>query len=114
MQMVEELESTPYSMGPNSTALWLREFNNYRQYFAEDDVNFYETLKSFLGISFNKQWNSFMHWDENLNKVWICAPVAMLATSYSARQAVREEVLLHDCVQDSRLECADESAAHLA
>ncbi|KAH7728796.1 Patched family protein [Aphelenchoides avenae] len=68
MQMIEELESTPYSMGMNSTQLWLREFNNYRQYFAEDDASFYDTLKSFLGISFNKQWNSFLHWDENPNK----------------------------------------------
>jgi hypothetical protein len=66
--MIEELEQTPYSMGANSTQLWLREFNNYRQYFAEDDANFYETLKSFLKISFNKQWSSFIHWADNPNR----------------------------------------------
>ncbi|KAI6244157.1 Patched domain-containing protein 3 [Aphelenchoides fujianensis] len=68
LKMVEELENTPYSMGANSTQLWLREFNNYRQYFAEDDANFYETLKAFLGISFNKQWSSFIHWADNPNR----------------------------------------------
>ncbi|KAI6191789.1 Patched domain-containing protein 3 [Aphelenchoides bicaudatus] len=68
LKMIEELEETPYSMGRNSTQLWLREFNNYRQYFAEDDANFYETLKSFFGISFNKQWASFIHWADNPNK----------------------------------------------
>ncbi|KAL3105599.1 hypothetical protein niasHT_021702 [Heterodera trifolii] len=63
LRMVEELESTPFSMGPNSSQLWLREFNNYRQYFATDDAqNFYDTLKAFLKISFNKQWASFLHW----------------------------------------------------
>ena len=69
LQLISDLESTKYSMGPNSTSLWLREFNNYRQYFAEDDEHFYETLKAFLGISFNKQWNSFIKWDENPNRV---------------------------------------------
>ncbi|KAI1703876.1 patched family domain-containing protein [Ditylenchus destructor] len=68
MQMIEELENTPYSMGPNSTQLWLRDFNNYRQYFAEDDSNFYATLNSFLKISFNKQWASFLHWADNPNR----------------------------------------------
>ncbi|KAI6205291.1 Patched domain-containing protein 3 [Aphelenchoides besseyi] len=68
LKMVEELENTPYSMGANSTQIWLREFNNYRQYFAEDDANFYETFKSFLGISFNKQWSSFIHWADNPNR----------------------------------------------
>jgi hypothetical protein len=29
-RLVEELETTSYSMGPNSTQLWLREFENYR------------------------------------------------------------------------------------
>uniref|UniRef100_A0A183BPS8 SSD domain-containing protein n=1 Tax=Globodera pallida TaxID=36090 RepID=A0A183BPS8_GLOPA len=63
IRMVEELESTPFSMGANSSQLWLREFNNYRQYFAaEDEHNFYDTLKAFLKISFNKQWASFLHW----------------------------------------------------
>lgn len=69
MEMIEALENTPYSMGANSTQLWLREFNNYRQYFAEDDANFYETLKSFLKISFNKQWVPFLRWADNTNKV---------------------------------------------
>lgn len=66
MKMVEELESTPYSMGENSTSFWLREFINYRQYFAaEDEQSFYVALKSFLKISFNKQWNSFLQWAPN-------------------------------------------------
>jgi hypothetical protein len=68
MQMIEELENTPYSMGQNSTQLWLRDFNNYRQYFAEDEANFYGTLNSFLKISFNKQWGSFLHWADNPNR----------------------------------------------
>ncbi|TKR80372.1 hypothetical protein L596_014455 [Steinernema carpocapsae] len=65
MQMVEDLESTQFSMGPNSTRLWLREFQNYRQYFWEEDDRFYETLKSFLGISFNSQWKSYVEWSDN-------------------------------------------------
>ena len=62
MQLVSELESTPFSMGPNSTQLWIREFNNYRQYFADSNQGFYDTLRAFLKISFNKQWSSFLHW----------------------------------------------------
>lgn len=69
IRLIEDLENTKYSMGQNSTAVWLREFNNYRQYFAEDDENFYETFKSFLKISFNKQWNSFIKWADNPNRV---------------------------------------------
>jgi hypothetical protein len=73
LRMVEELESTPFSMGSNSTQLWLREFNNYRQYFASepDDQQggFYDTLRAFLKISFNKQWASFIHWAPNPAKV---------------------------------------------
>uniref|UniRef100_A0AC34F415 SSD domain-containing protein n=2 Tax=Panagrolaimus sp. ES5 TaxID=591445 RepID=A0AC34F415_9BILA len=68
LKLIEDLESTKYSMGPNSTAVWLREFNNYRQYFAEENENFYETFKSFLKISFNKQWNSFIKWADNPNR----------------------------------------------
>uniref|UniRef100_A0AC35G5Y7 SSD domain-containing protein n=1 Tax=Panagrolaimus sp. PS1159 TaxID=55785 RepID=A0AC35G5Y7_9BILA len=68
LKLIEDLESTKYSMGPNSTSVWLREFNNYRQYFAEDDENFYQTFKSFLKISFNKQWNSFIKWEDNPNR----------------------------------------------
>ncbi|VDN35117.1 unnamed protein product [Cylicostephanus goldi] len=37
LNLVHDLESTPYSMGPNSTSFWLRDFNNYRQYFTEDN-----------------------------------------------------------------------------
>lgn len=35
--LVLDLESTPYSMGPNSTSFWLNDFNNYMQYFSEDN-----------------------------------------------------------------------------
>ena len=72
LKMVDELESTPFSMGSNSTQIWLREFNNYRQYFAtepDDQQGFYDTLKAFLKISFNKQWSSFIHWRPNPNRV---------------------------------------------
>uniref|UniRef100_A0A915LP55 Globin family profile domain-containing protein n=1 Tax=Meloidogyne javanica TaxID=6303 RepID=A0A915LP55_MELJA len=67
MQLVAELESTPFSMGPNSTQLWIREFNNYRQYFADSNQGFYDTLRAFLKISFNKQWSSFLHWKPGPN-----------------------------------------------
>uniref|UniRef100_A0A7E4VIC3 SSD domain-containing protein n=1 Tax=Panagrellus redivivus TaxID=6233 RepID=A0A7E4VIC3_PANRE len=68
IKLIEDLESTPYSMGFNSTSVWLREFNNYRQYFAAEDDQFYDTLQSFLKISFNKQWGSFMKWEDNPNR----------------------------------------------
>ncbi|EGT47065.1 hypothetical protein CAEBREN_00932 [Caenorhabditis brenneri] len=63
LQMVHELESTPYSMGPNSTNFWLTEFNNYRQFFFQDDSKFYQTLKSFLQVSFNSHWEVDMLWN---------------------------------------------------
>lgn len=63
LQMVNELESTPYSMGPNSTNFWLNEFNNYRQFFFQEDAKFYETLKSFLKVSFNSHWETDLVWD---------------------------------------------------
>ncbi|CAD6189578.1 unnamed protein product [Caenorhabditis auriculariae] len=63
MQLVNELESTPYSMGPNSTSFWLNDFNNYRQFFAQDDSRFYETLHSFLQVSFNSHWQTNLIWD---------------------------------------------------
>lgn len=37
LNLVEELESTPYSMGLNSTSIWLRDFNDYRQFFSGGD-----------------------------------------------------------------------------
>ncbi|CAB3398663.1 unnamed protein product [Caenorhabditis bovis] len=63
LSMVHELESTPYSMGPNSTNFWLNDFNNYRQFFSQDDSKFYETLKSFLQVSFNSHWETDIVWD---------------------------------------------------
>uniref|UniRef100_A0A0N4Z0W9 SSD domain-containing protein n=1 Tax=Parastrongyloides trichosuri TaxID=131310 RepID=A0A0N4Z0W9_PARTI len=62
MQMVEDLESTPFSIGKNSTQLWLREFANYKQYFWEEDEKFYDQLKNFLKVSFNSQWKIFLRW----------------------------------------------------
>lgn len=67
LEMIEALENTSYSMGYNSTQLWLREFNNYRQYFA-DEGYFYDTLEAFLRISFNKPWSSFLKWETNPNR----------------------------------------------
>ncbi|KAF8383096.1 ptr-15 [Pristionchus pacificus] len=61
-QFVSELESTPYSMGPNSTSFWLNEYDEYRQFFAGDDSTFYRTLDSFLAVSFNNHWNTTMQW----------------------------------------------------
>lgn len=40
LNLVHDLESTPYSMGSNSTSFWLRDFNNYRQYFTEDNERY--------------------------------------------------------------------------
>ncbi|PIO56336.1 hypothetical protein TELCIR_22265, partial [Teladorsagia circumcincta] len=37
LNLVLDLESTPYSMGSNSTSFWMKDFNNYRQYFTEDN-----------------------------------------------------------------------------
>lgn len=127
MKMVEELESTPYSMGENSTSFWLREFINYRQYFAaEDEQSFYVALKSFLKISFNKQWNSFLQWAPNQTTNKVCPVVAIpFQCSYirsnmyvyfilSGRKRIRTEILLYYRVQNSRLECTNNTSSHLA
>ncbi|MFH4978057.1 hypothetical protein AB6A40_004766 [Gnathostoma spinigerum] len=71
LKLADELESTKYSMGPNSTQLWLRDFLNYRQYFNTDDETFYETLESFLRVSFNSDWSSYLQWADNPRKVGI-------------------------------------------
>ncbi|CEF61729.1 Sterol-sensing domain and Patched family-containing protein [Strongyloides ratti] len=68
MRMVEDLESTPYSIGKNSTQLWLREFINYKQYFMVENDKFYEQLKNFLKVSFNSQWEIFLRWGYSNNK----------------------------------------------
>ncbi|ETN85615.1 patched family protein [Necator americanus] len=41
LNLVHDLESTPYSMGPNSTSFWLKDFNNYRQYFVDDNERYH-------------------------------------------------------------------------
>uniref|UniRef100_A0A0K0FIK4 SSD domain-containing protein n=1 Tax=Strongyloides venezuelensis TaxID=75913 RepID=A0A0K0FIK4_STRVS len=64
MRMVEDLESTPFSIGKNSTQLWLREFSNYKQYFWVENEKFYDQLKDFLKVSFNSQWQIFLKWGE--------------------------------------------------
>lgn len=61
-QFVEALESTPYSMGRNSTQLWLQEFQTYWQYFSDDPTKFYDALKGFLRVAFNSHWNSNLQW----------------------------------------------------
>uniref|UniRef100_A0A0N5ADX9 SSD domain-containing protein n=1 Tax=Syphacia muris TaxID=451379 RepID=A0A0N5ADX9_9BILA len=63
MEMVKDLESTPFSIGKNSTQLWLRDFLNYRQYFDSSDETFYDTLEQFLKISFNSHWGSYLQWE---------------------------------------------------
>ncbi|VDO37292.1 unnamed protein product [Haemonchus placei] len=68
LSLAADLESTPYSMGPNSTSFWLREFNGYRQYFAEDNERIYSTLKSFLMVSFNNHWESDIQWSNHTNE----------------------------------------------
>lgn len=64
MRMVEDLESTPFSIGKNSTQLWLREFSNYKQFFWVEDDKFYDQLLNFLKVSFNSQWQIFLRWDK--------------------------------------------------
>ena len=91
-------------MGANSTQLWLREFNNYRQYFADDDSNFYETLRAFLRISFNKQWKSFIHWAEQPQNVSKQTSVRMQTTidqKFLAKQNIRSKILFFNCIQNS-------------
>ncbi|CAJ0564483.1 unnamed protein product, partial [Mesorhabditis spiculigera] len=96
LKFVSELENTPYSMGPNSTRLWLRDFNEYRQFFAEDDAHFYETLKSFTHVSFNTHWASNLRWaprsnktnDEYVNKFYFTTAFAIQGWN------VRTELLL--------------------
>ncbi|VDN01759.1 unnamed protein product [Thelazia callipaeda] len=58
LKLAEELEHTANSLGINSTQFWLREFQYYRQFFENNDEKFYETLESFLQISFNSHWNT--------------------------------------------------------
>ncbi|VDM41707.1 unnamed protein product [Toxocara canis] len=48
--------------------LWLRDFLNYRQFFDSSDEQFYETLDSFLKVSFNSHWNSYLQWDDHPTK----------------------------------------------
>lgn len=61
-QFVTDLENTPYSMGRNSTQLWLQEFQTYWQYFSDDRSQFYTALKGFLRVAFNSHWNSNLQW----------------------------------------------------
>uniref|UniRef100_A0A0K0D8L1 SSD domain-containing protein n=1 Tax=Angiostrongylus cantonensis TaxID=6313 RepID=A0A0K0D8L1_ANGCA len=49
-------------MGSNSTSFWLKEFNNYRQFFLVERERFYSTLKAFLKVSFNSHWETDIHW----------------------------------------------------
>lgn len=68
LRLAEELENTTYSLGENSTQFWLREFLNYRQYFESNDDEFYDTLASFLKISFNSHWNAYLSWKAHPTK----------------------------------------------
>ncbi|VDN36338.1 unnamed protein product [Gongylonema pulchrum] len=68
LRLAEELENTAYSVGANSTQFWLREYLNYRQYFESSDEEFYDTLESFLKISFNSHWNAYLLWKADPTK----------------------------------------------
>uniref|UniRef100_A0AC35UIK1 Ras-GAP domain-containing protein n=1 Tax=Rhabditophanes sp. KR3021 TaxID=114890 RepID=A0AC35UIK1_9BILA len=68
LQMVADLESTEFSIGSNSTQLWIRDFDNYKQYFLVEQETYYQILESFLKVSFNSQWKIFLKWDDNPNR----------------------------------------------
>ncbi|CAG9538153.1 unnamed protein product [Cercopithifilaria johnstoni] len=65
LRLAEDLENTECSLGKNSTQFWLREYLNYRQFFESNDEDFYDTLDSFLNISFNSHWNSYLSWTQH-------------------------------------------------
>ncbi|KAL6725712.1 hypothetical protein Aduo_007746 [Ancylostoma duodenale] len=94
LNLVHDLESTPYSMGPNSTSFWLRDFNNYRQYFTEDNERFYATLKSFLKVSFNNHWETDIQW-KNYGKKNETVDKFVFTTAFKiASWNVRTELLI--------------------
>uniref|UniRef100_A0A8R1XVE9 SSD domain-containing protein n=1 Tax=Onchocerca volvulus TaxID=6282 RepID=A0A8R1XVE9_ONCVO len=68
LQLAEDLENTTYSLGKNSTQFWLREYLHYRQFFVNNDENFYDILESFLNTSFNSHWNAYLSWAEHPTK----------------------------------------------
>ncbi|KJH44363.1 patched family protein [Dictyocaulus viviparus] len=95
LNLVHDLESTPYSMGPNSTSFWLKDFINYRQYFSTDEERFYSTLKSFLKVSFNSHWEADIHWTNDENKREQRVQRFALTTAFKiASWNVRTELLL--------------------
>ncbi|KAJ1363328.1 hypothetical protein KIN20_023173 [Parelaphostrongylus tenuis] len=95
LDLVHDLESTPYSMGPNSTSFWLKEFNNYRQFFLMDGERFYSTLKSFLKVSFNNHWETDIHWTNDENEKEQRVEKFAFTTAFKiASWNVRTELLL--------------------
>ncbi|RCN35657.1 patched family protein [Ancylostoma caninum] len=94
LNLVHDLESTPYSMGPNSTSFWLRDFNNYRQYFTEDNERFYATLKSFLKVSFNNHWETDIQWRDYGKKNETVDKFVFTTAFKIASWNVRTELLL--------------------
>lgn len=71
LRLAEDLENTGSSLGKNSTQFWLREYLNYRQFFESNDEDFYDILESFLNISFNSHWNTYLSWTQHPIKVTV-------------------------------------------
>ncbi|CAI4233057.1 unnamed protein product [Auanema sp. JU1783] len=94
LQMVHELETTPYSMGPNSTSLWLQDFNHYRQFFTEGDDRFYHTLKSFTQVSFNNHWETDLQWTTDAKGEPVVDKFMFTTAFKIASWNVRTELLL--------------------
>ncbi|VDL79780.1 unnamed protein product [Nippostrongylus brasiliensis] len=93
--LVLDLESTPYSMGSNSTSFWLNDFNNYMQYFSEDNDRLYSTLKSFLKVSFNNHWETDIQWTNHTNEKEQRVEKFVFTTAFKIESwNVRTELLL--------------------
>ncbi|VDP20145.1 unnamed protein product [Soboliphyme baturini] len=58
MTFVHELESTPFSVGKMSTALWLNEFLNYLSFLETDVSETFLYLNDFFEMSSNFHWQS--------------------------------------------------------
>lgn len=59
--MVKELEDMPESLGPHSTNLWVRPYEEYLGFMqAERDEEFYPLLPSFLETSDYARWRPFV------------------------------------------------------
>ncbi|KAK5982295.1 Patched domain-containing protein 3 [Trichostrongylus colubriformis] len=95
LDLVGDLESTPYSMGSNSTSFWLKDFNNYKQYFTEDNERLYSTLKAFLKVSFNNHWEADIQWTNHTDEKEQRVEKFVFTTAFKIESwSVRTELLL--------------------